>query len=200
MSDDKSRPESDQETTGQATEERPEAAPGEEETPEDATTEAAPDVVADAEARAERNWNEYLRARAELDNLRKRAARDVEQAHRFAIERFVTDLLPVRDSLEQGLAAAREVGGDAGEKLIEGKELTLKMLDKVLAEHGVEAIDPEGERFDPNHHEAMTTQPSAERDPDTVLLVLQKGFMLNGRLVRPARVVVSREADDDADA
>lgn len=178
-----------------------ENAPGQE-NPEDAqpeAPEAAPagdDLEQQLErerSRAERNWEEFLRARAELDNLRKRSSRDLEHAHKFALEAFVKDLLPVKDSLEQGLQAAREEG--SADKLVEGKELTLRMLSKVLADHGVEEVDPEGRKFDPELHEAMTMQPSEEHDPETVMMVLQKGYVLNGRLVRPARVVVAKAPD-----
>lgn len=191
MTEEKTRPDAEPEESAGAAREDEEAPETEAETGAESD-----DALQAARRKAEENWNEYLRACAELDNVRKRAARDVEQARRFAIERFVADLLPVRDSLEQGLDAAREEGGV--EKLIEGKELTLRMLDKVLAAHGVEQVDPAGEKFDPTLHEAMTTQPSEDHEPDSVMMVVQKGYLLNGRLVRPARVVVARrpEADD----
>lgn len=149
-----------------------------------------------AKTRAAEHWDELLRTRAELENQRKRAARDVDHARRFALERFVEELLPVVDSLEMGLAAAREGVGSAGgpvEKLIEGTELTLRILIKVLQGHGVEVIDPLGQPFDPERHEAMSAQPSSEYPPNTVMLVVQKGYTLNDRLVRPAMVVVARE-------
>lgn len=184
MTDDKSRPDQAQDETAEARPDEQAADAGQD------ADESAGSELEEALDRADRNWNEYLRAVAELENLRKRSARDVEHAHKFALERFVRDLLPVRDSLEQGLQAAREEDSGA-EKLIEGKELTLRMLDKVLADHGVEEIDPQGSRFNPELHEAMTTQPSGDHEPDTVLMVLQKGYTLNGRLVRPARVVVA---------
>lgn len=191
MSEDKSRPEEpivDDARESAEAEDRPEVG-GEDQDEAGTAEETARDELAEARARAEENWEALLRARAEMDNLRKRNARDLEQARKFAIERFLKDLLPVMDSLEQGLQAAREQGGS--EKLVEGNELTLKMFAKVLSDHGIEEIDPQGEKFNPEVHEAMTMQPSREHDPETVMMVLQKGYLLNGRLVRPARVVVA---------
>jgi molecular chaperone GrpE len=155
---------------------------------------ADPQAACEAEkARADENWERYLRAAAELDNVRKRAARDVENARKFAIERFATELLAVKDSLEMGLAAAAE--NTDVDSLLEGSRTTLKQLASALERFGIEEVDPEGEPFDPHLHEAMTTQPSAEVEPDTVLTVYQKGYTLNGRLLRPARVVVAAAAD-----
>ena len=137
-----------------------------------------------------------LRTRAEMDNVEKRAQREIDKARRFALERMVTDLLPVLDSLDQALDHA---SGDDGneESVLEGTRLTRKLLLRVMEQHGVEIIDPEGESFDPSWHEAMTTQPSAEHPPQTVVQVLQKGFKLNERLLRPARVIVSTATVDD---
>lgn len=146
-----------------------------------------PDPAA-LQALADENWDRYLRAAAELDNVRKRTARDMENARKYALERFATDLLAVRDSLEMGLQAA-EASGVAD--LIEGSKATLKQLSSTMERFGVVEVDPSGEPFDPTLHEAMTMQPSAEVEPNTVLTVFQKGYTLNGRLLRPARVVVS---------
>jgi len=145
-------------------------------------------TLAEAQAKADDNWDKYLRLAAELENVRKRAARDVEKAHKFALERIVADLLEVRDSLEMALCASDE---SSIENLKEGNETTLKLLATVMQRYGVEDIDPLGEPFDPNRHEAMTVQPSADAEPDSVLTVFQKGYALNGRLLRPARVVVA---------
>lgn len=155
-----------------------------------------PDAVqAELQAKVEENWEKYLRVAAELENVRKRAARDVENAHKFALERFVTELLGVRDSLEMGLAA----GDDANvENLRQGKEATLKQLVSILERFGVQELDPQGEPFDPEQHEAMTMQQSADVEPGSVLTVFQKGYALNGRLLRPARVVVAAAAEDNA--
>ena len=142
--------------------------------------------------KAEENWNLYLRAAAEAQNIRKRAARDVENARRYALENFSRELLLVKDSLEMGLAAAESADI---ETLLAGKEATLKQLTTVLEQFGVAEIDPAGEPFDPELHEAMTMQPAAESEPGSVLTVIQKGYSLNGRLLRPARVIVAAEPD-----
>ncbi len=144
-----------------------------------------------AKARAEENWNEFLRSRAELDNVRRRAERDVAQANRYAVEKFATELLAVKDSLEMGLDASQETVADPA-KLREGTELTLRLLNQVLERFQVDEIDPQGERFDPSRHEAMAAQESAEHDPNTVIHVVQKGYQLGERLLRPAMVIVAR--------
>ncbi|MGB5345384.1 MAG: nucleotide exchange factor GrpE [Woeseia sp.] len=163
------------------------------------TTEQAPaDASNDLEtvqALADENWDKYLRAMAELDNVRKRASRDVQNARKYALEPFARELLDVRDSLEMGLAAA---AADDGTLLREGFEATLKQLAAAMERFGIAAIDPLGEPFDPQHHEAMTMQPSADAEPGSVLTVFQKGYALNGRLLRPARVVVAQAAEPPA--
>ncbi len=126
-----------------------------------------------------------LRMRADIDNREKRMEREMIKARKFAIEALLRDLVPVLDSMDQALAA-----GDAG--AAEGMELTHRLALKVLTEHGLEVLDPLGETFDPSWHEAMTTQPAGEHAVDTVTQVLQKGYRLNERLVRPARVIVAR--------
>jgi len=158
---------------------------------------AAVSVEAELQAKVSENWEKYLRAAAELENVRKRAARDVENAHKFALERFVGELLAVRDSLEMGLAAGEDIDV---ESLRQGKEATLKQLTTIMERFGVEELDPQGEPFDPSMHEAMTMQPSADVEPGSVLTVFQKGYALNGRLLRPARVVVAADAEDSAGA
>lgn len=165
---------------------------------EDASAAESADVdpLAEAIARADENWDKFVRAAAELENVRKRAARDVENAHKFALERFASDLLAVCDSLEMAL----ETGDEANaESLKEGNEATLKLLGSVLQRFGVETVDPLGEPFDPAFHEAMTMQPSADAEPGSVLTVFQKGYALNGRLLRPARVVVASEPAEVAE-
>ena len=163
---------------------------------QDARADKDPESVEAAlQAKADENWQKYLRAAAELENVRKRAARDVENAHKFALERLAVELLAVRDSLEMGLAA----GDDADvESLRQGKEATLKQLVTIMERFGVEELDPQGEPFDPALHEAMTMQASADLEPGSVLTVIQKGYVLNGRLLRPARVVVAAEVEDGA--
>jgi molecular chaperone GrpE len=141
-----------------------------------------------AEARAAEHKDLYLRALAELENVRKRASRDVEQAHKYAIDRFANDLIGVKDSLELGLAS--DASGDA---LRTGTEATLQLLAKAFEKAGLVELSPLGEPFNPEFHEAMAVVPSAEQPPNTVAQVVQKGYQLNGRLLRPARVLVTRE-------
>lgn len=144
-------------------------------------------ALAAAEARALESRDLYMRALAEMENIRKRAARDIEQAHKYALERFANDLIAVRDSLELGLAAEGDV-----QTLRAGTESTLKQLTNAFEKNGLTEIDPLGQPFDPEHHEAMAVQPSAEHVPDSVTQVVQKGYLLNGRLLRPARVIVAK--------
>ncbi|MEW7977069.1 MAG: nucleotide exchange factor GrpE [Candidatus Sedimenticola endophacoides] len=151
-------------------------------------------LLEDARSKADEHWDQLMRARAELDNLRKRQERELENAHKYALERFVNDLLPVRDSMELGVDAAREENGDIG-KLLEGAELTLKLFTDVMQKYNVEQINPEGEPFNPEFHQAMSLQPRDDLPPNTVVTVVQKGYSLNGRLVRPAMVLVSRAAE-----
>ena len=156
----------------------------------------APDgdtALAELQALADENWDKYVRAAAELENVRKRASKDVENAHKFALERFCSELLAVKDSLEMGLAAADKADAQS---LLEGKKATLKLLTATMQRFGVVELDPEGEPFDPQEHEAMTLQPSADVEPGSVLTVFQKGYALNGRLLRPARVVVASDPAD----
>lgn len=151
-----------------------------------------------AEEKAEENWNQFLRARAELENMRRRAQKDVQQAKVQATEKVIGELLAVKDSLEMGVVAANEEGADV-DKLREGSELTLRMLEQSLGKFEVEAIEPSGEKFDPEKHEAMAAQESAEHEPNTVIHVVQKGYRIGERLLRPAMVIVSRQASGDAD-
>jgi molecular chaperone GrpE len=143
---------------------------------------------ADAEARAAEHWAAYLRVAAELENFRKRMARELESARQYGIERFAAEMLPVADSLSLALDVAATVDPAT---LTEGHRATLRQLQKAFASAGITEIDPAGQPFDPQLHEAMTTLPSADQAPGTVLLVAQKGYLLNGRLLRPARVIVS---------
>jgi molecular chaperone GrpE len=146
-------------------------------------------ALAAAEGRALESRDLYMRALAELENVRKRASRDVEQAHKFALERVAHDLIGVKDSLELGLANA----GAPADALREGTKATLQLLGKALEKAGLTEIDPQGEQFDPQLHEAMMVQPSAEHVPNSITQVVQKGYQLNGRLLRPARVIVAKE-------
>jgi molecular chaperone GrpE len=137
--------------------------------------------------KADENWSNYLRAVAELDNFRKRSARELEAARRYAAERLGQAVLPVRDSIEAALAAENITV----ETLLEGERATLRLLDEALESVGIREIDPTGQPFDPTKHEAITMQPSPEHEPDTVVLVVQKGYELHDRLLRPARVIVA---------
>lgn len=147
-----------------------------------------------AQAKAEENWDQALRARAELENVQRRLQREVENAHKFGLEKFALELLPVKDSLELGLAAAQD---SEAEKLREGTELTLKMLSTAMEKFGIRQIDPAGEAFNPDFHQAMAAQESSQAEPDTVLTVMQKGYQLNDRLLRPALVVVAKPPAQD---
>ena len=149
------------------------------------------DMVAAAQQAAIEARQDMLRMQADMENVRKRLIREQEKARRRTLERFMNDLLPVRDSLERGLEAATDPSASI-ESLREGKQLIMKMLSKAMGDHGLEIIDPQGEAFNPEKHEAMTMLPSAEHDENTVIDVLEKGYQLHDRLIRPAKVVVSR--------
>ena len=146
-------------------------------------------ALTQAEERAKNHWDQYLRAVAELDNVRKRAQRDIESANRYGLEKFVGELIPVKDSLE--LALENRQGVDA-KTLVEGNEATLRLLAKAFEKLGISELDPLGERFDPERHEAMMAQESRTAEPDSVLQVVQRGYELNGRVLRPARVIVAK--------
>ncbi|MGC8517824.1 MAG: nucleotide exchange factor GrpE [Steroidobacteraceae bacterium] len=148
-------------------------------------------ALAQAEQRAKESQEQMLRAMAELDNVRKRAQRDIEAANRYGLEKFAAELLPVQDSLELAIQSAAQPEVDPV-SLKQGQEATLQLLAKALERLGVRAIRPLGETFDPARHEAMMAQESAEAGPDTVLQVVQAGYELNGRLLRPARVIVAK--------
>ena len=194
MEQDKEIPESvsEEETVTDAVVESEEITDPDEEVVEH-STEQLQLLLEDARAKADEHWEMVIRARAESENLKKRHSRELENAHKFAIEKFVNELLPVRDSMELGLSAAQGEAADV-DKLVEGTELTLKLLTDVMAKFGIEEINPEGEPFNPEFHQAMAMQPSNEVEPNTVLTVVQKGYTLNDRLVRPAMVMVSQAA------
>jgi molecular chaperone GrpE len=154
-------------------------------------------LLTDARTKADEHWEQCLRLQAELENLRKRSARDLAQAHKFALEKFAAELLPVRDSLEMGVAAAAEESASV-EHLREGSELTLKMLTSALEKFNIVEINPLNEKFNPEYHEAMSMQERADVAPNTVVTVVQKGYLLNDRLIRPAMVIVSRAAAQPA--
>ncbi len=147
-------------------------------------------LLEDARAKADDHWGQLLRVRADMENLRRRQAVELEKAHKYALDSFVKELLGVRDSLELALEAASAESAEMG-KLREGTDLTLKLLADVMGRFGVERLDPAGEPFNPDFHQAMTMQSRPDLAPNTVVKVIQKGYVLNGRLVRPALVIVS---------
>lgn len=153
----------------------------------------APDLemeLQEARDEAASHLNDFLRARADLENLSKRSARDIENAHKFGLERFMTELLPVKDSVELGLSAA--AGENDGQKMREGLELTLKLFDAASEKFGLQEVNPEGQSFDPEYHQAMSIQEAVGVESGTVVTVVQKGYLLNGRLLRPAMVIVAQ--------
>jgi len=154
-------------------------------------------LLTDARNKADEHWDQCVRLQAELENLRKRNERDLANAHKFALEKFAAELLPVKDSLEMGVAAAQEENADVA-RLKEGSELTLKMLTSSMEKFNVTEINPLNEQFNPEYHEAMSMQERADVAPNTVVTVVQKGYLLNERLIRPAMVIVSKSAPQAA--
>ena len=155
----------------------------------------------DAKAQAADNLDQLMRTKAEMENIRRRSERDLTNAHKYALEKFAQELLPVIDSMEMGVAAAQNESADVS-KLREGTEMTLKMFESVIEKFGIQGVHPHGEPFNPDHHQAMSMIDSPEHEPNTVIDVMQKGYLLNERLVRPAMVVVSSassgsESDSD---
>ena len=157
---------------------------------EEVTIESLQEKLAAAEAKADDNWDQLVRNRAEMENIRRRSERDLANAHKFALEKFAQELLPVIDSMEMGVAAAMDENADVS-KLREGTEMTLKMFETAIEKFGIKGVHPHGETFNPEHHQAMTMIDSPEHDPNTIIDVMQKGYLLNDRLVRPAMVVVA---------
>jgi len=192
MNGESDRPEDDGEQLQETTDSmNPEAAEP------SAENESAGPTLEEIQAKADENWDRYLRAAAETENVRKRATRDVEHARKYALEAFAKEMLAVRDTFEMGIEAADSA--DAA-SLVEGNKATLKLLIATLERFGISEVDPQGEPFDPELHEAISMQPSAEVEPGSVLIVAQKGYALNGRLLRPAMVVVAAEAKDEQES
>jgi molecular chaperone GrpE len=148
--------------------------------------------LAEALAQVESYKDQALRAQAEAENTRRRASRDVENAHKYALENFAQQLLPVLDSLEKAVELATQAEAAEAEAIAEGVQLSLKMFHSVLEKAGIAQVDPLGEPFDPQQHEAMAMVPSPSAEPNSVIEVMQKGYTLNGRLVRAAMVIVSK--------
>lgn len=163
---------------------------------QESEAEGAPDAV-DELAKLQEELiaakDQSLRTQAEMQNLRRRSERDVENAHKYALEKFVGELLPVVDNLERALQAIDQ-NDESLKALTEGVELTLKSFQDVLVRYKVEPVDPKGQPFDPEFHQAMSMLEMPEEVPNTVVDVFQKGYTLNGRLVRPAMVVVAKAA------
>lgn len=190
------RPESEEAAAAAGqTDAHAQAAAGEENPHLDAPTIPALEAeIAQLMAKVNDQAESVLRAQAEMQNVRRRAERDVENAHKFALDKFSSDLLPIVDSLERALDAAGQIEHDAVKAMKDGVELTLKMFVDTLAKHGVQQLNPVGQAFNPEFHQAMSMVPNAEMAPNSVLAVMQRGYTLNGRLVRPAMVVVTKAA------
>ena len=177
--------------------EHTEVLPPEDDAPAPEAADEAPEPVGDdaleaALAEVERLRDVALRAEAEMQNIKRRAERDVENAHKFGVEKFLTNLLPVVDSIEKAIEASEASEMAEDDPLLEGVRLCHKLLVDVLSRENIEVVDPEGQPFDPNEHEALTMVENPEVEPNTVVTVVQKGYKLNARLVRPAMVMVSR--------
>jgi molecular chaperone GrpE len=148
--------------------------------------------LAAAQAALAEEHDRLLRSKAELENIRKRGILDVENAHKYAIEKLARELVHVVDSLDKGLEAAEQSDAQHVASMKEGLVLTHKLLISTLDKFHIKQIDPQGETFDPKQHEALTTQPTDEMEPNKVLMVVQKGFLIHDRVLRPARVIVAK--------
>ena len=164
-----------------------------EEKEEDEVTEAVDDAH-ENEARAELLQDKLLRAQAEIENIRRRSAKESEAIRKFAIERLARDLLPVLDSLEKAIEACGDTDSEDGNALAEGVQLSLKLFIDILEKEGLSLVDPIGEPFDPQFHEALTVVPNPDMEANSVMEVGQKGYILNGRVIRAAKVVVTSDS------
>nr|WP_136249736.1 nucleotide exchange factor GrpE [Ningiella ruwaisensis] len=164
----------------------------------EAQIDALEEELAQAKATIEEQKDSVLRARADMENARRRAEQEVDKARKFALERFAGELLPVIDNLERALQSAN-AEDEAVKPLLEGVELTHKSFLSSIEKFGMQVLDPQGEAFNPDHHQAMSMQESTELAPNTVMAVMQKGYLLNGRLLRPAMVMVSRAPTEGVD-
>ena len=160
----------------------------------DETLEDLQEQLSEIQAKVADYWDQVVRAKAEMENIKRRAQRDVESARKYSVEKFASDLLPVVDSLEQGIETSQNATDIAA--LREGMAMTNKMLITTMEKQGLIQVHPHGEKFNPEFHEAMSMIESTEIAEDHVITVFQKGYRLNGRLVRPARVIVSRGEGD----
>ena len=175
--------------------------PAETQEPEEPAEDTAdsPDPEQEPEAALQKALDEVdkyrdqaLRAEAEMQNMQRRTARDIENAHKFALEKFLQNLLPVADSMEKAVEAAEQSAENEEDPMLEGVRLCNKLLVDVLGKEGIEVIDPLGEPFDPNEHQAMSMVENPDMEPNSVFAVVQKGYRLNGRLVRAAMVMVTK--------
>ena len=157
----------------------------------DADEESIEDQLTAALKKADDNWDQFLRTKAEMENLRRRNQKDVENAHKYGLEKLINELIPIKEGMELGMA----VEDATVDSLHEGMQLTLNMFSTAFDKLAVEVINPVDEKFDPDLHQAMTMQPSDDVEPNTVLQVLQKGYRLNERLIRPAMVIVSKATE-----
>ncbi|GAB3525371.1 MULTISPECIES: nucleotide exchange factor GrpE [Photobacterium] len=151
-----------------------------------------------SEAKVKEQQDSVLRARADIDNMRRRTEQEVDKARKFALNKFAEELLPVIDNMERAIEMS-DKNDEAIKPMLEGVELTLKTMTDTVEKFGLKQIDPMGEAFNPEFHQAMSIQESAEHEPNTVILVMQKGYELNGRVVRPAMVMVSKAAAGNVD-
>ncbi|WP_426414738.1 nucleotide exchange factor GrpE [Aestuariirhabdus sp. LZHN29] len=203
MSDKKPNPEQHEEVQADLNEEvqsqtEQVAAEGADAVPQEELVSALQADLEAAQAELVKASEQVLRAQADTQNVRRRAEQDVEKAHKFALERFSADLLPVIDSLERAVDSAN-VEDEAQKAMVEGMQMTLNMFQGALSKYGLVAIEAVGEPFDPQLHEAMSMQENADVEPGTVIAAFQKGYTLNGRLVRPAMVVVSKASQSKVD-
>ena len=156
------------------------------------TLEQALERLADAEEVAEKAKGDLLRVQAEMQNLRRRTEQDIEKAHKYGQERFSTELLSVMDNLERALDAASQHEDEAVKSIYEGVDLTLKSFTDCFNKFAIESVDPLGEPFDPQLHQAMSMQDAPDAEPNTIISVMQKGYTLHGRVIRPAMVMVAK--------
>lgn len=160
---------------------------------------SAQKALEEAQQKVNENWDLYVRSQAENENIRRRAQVDVENAHKYGADKFAKELLNVVDSLERGLEAAN-IDEPTVKPIYEGIELTYKLLIDTLAKFGIVPLNPMGEKFNPKEHEALSAQPSADCEPNTILTVVQQGFMQHERILRPARVIVSKAMAENLDS
>lgn len=205
LPEDEKKPEIQEEAHGEAPAETPETEEPTSEVEAEQTEEAvgevdAAEALTNALAEVEKFKDVALRAEAEMQNVQRRASRDVENAHKFALEKFLQNLLPVVDSLEKAVEAAEQASESEDDPMLEGVRLCNKLMIDVLGKEGIEVIDPVGEPFDPNEHQAMSMVENPDMEPNSVFAVVQKGYRLNGRLVRAAMVMVTKAPAAPADS